>query len=149
MQIIRKVKESYVIRYELPPADYNGYSTTAEVAEWLGVSARKLRDWRRKGKGPKYDLFGSRYVYKPQYLEDYIGDVCTYLATNDGTGLLPILGTKLEPAIRQWIEAAGGKDDDHRLTPQSPDRDAAVLLVERYPSTVFIPAAPTESGVPA
>lgn len=135
------MREFYMIRYTLAITSYNGYSTTADVANWLGISPRALRDWRRRGKGPKYDLWGARYLYKPQYLDDYIGQICAYLASGDATGLIPIAGTKLEAVIRQWIEAAGGANEKYYLAVDGPNRDVAALLVNRLTEMTFTASA--------
>jgi len=53
--------------------------TTAEAAEYLGVSESLLHQWRGKGVGPRFTKMGPRMVrYQQSDLDDYCQDLPTY-----------------------------------------------------------------------
>jgi len=50
--------------------------SSAEVAEFLGVSLRTVEGWRFRGGGPRYRVIGRRTVrYDPEDVFEFAGDV--------------------------------------------------------------------------
>jgi len=45
---------------------------TREAAAYLGVRPNTLEVWRSKHRGPRYAKLGSRIVYDPDDLDDYV-----------------------------------------------------------------------------
>nr|DAM55017.1 MAG TPA: helix-turn-helix domain protein [Caudoviricetes sp.] len=46
--------------------------TTAEVADYLGMSVRQLERWRQEGKGPDYMTLGRTIRYHPARVVAYL-----------------------------------------------------------------------------
>lgn len=46
--------------------------TTAEAADFLGVSPRTIEKWRLEGRGPKYCKLGRRVTYRLPDLDAYL-----------------------------------------------------------------------------
>mgnify|MGYP001420617459 CR=1 FL=1 len=58
----------------------NKLLSTKEVAEMLGIKIQTLREWRHKGKSPKYVRFGgikSRCGYRLEDVEEWIRERLT------------------------------------------------------------------------
>lgn len=47
---------------------------TMQAAEYLGLHARTLDNWRSQGRGPRYIRVGRRIVYRISDLEAYLDD---------------------------------------------------------------------------
>ena len=47
---------------------------TMGAAEYLGLHARTLDNWRSQGRGPRYVRVGRRIVYRVHDLEAYLDD---------------------------------------------------------------------------
>lgn len=58
---------------------------TKQVARILGVSHRTLEDWRRKGGGPKYVVFGRMVRYRRSDIAAYL---CRPAFLNTGEAVL-------------------------------------------------------------
>lgn len=130
--------QAYVLRYTLPEARYMGVSSTAEVADWMGISPRRFREWRNKGKGPKYDKWGSKFQYKMEYISDYVDKLIYFLEGGDDSGLIPYEGTGLEVIVTHWWKQSGKLAEMPH--PQSPNRDSSALIVDNFETRIIIPA---------
>ncbi|WP_150131825.1 helix-turn-helix domain-containing protein [Sphingomonas carotinifaciens] len=124
-------KTSYDTAWETGNGAAPNLSNTADIADWFGVSVRKIQDWRAKGKGPKYEVWGSKAIYRPEYIVAYLGDIYDYLCTGKADGLAPIAGTKLEHTVRGWIEAQGRNVSDFCLKPKSRNRTREALIINK------------------
>jgi len=54
------------------PALKEATLTTAQAAEFLGVTRQTLKNWRSKRVGPTYAKVGRDIFYSPQWLEQYL-----------------------------------------------------------------------------
>ena len=130
----------FIFEHGLPEISYRGRATTADIAAWLGVSPATLRYWRNKGKGPKFDKWGAKFLYRIEYIQQYMADVCTFLQDGSASGLIPFKGTMLEEAARK-LQAIESSDTCADLRePKSADRPATVLLVNDEPLSVTMSA---------
>jgi excisionase family DNA binding protein len=51
----------------------DGLFTTEELAEFLGLSPRTLKDWRNQGKGPKSVRIGHKTIrYRKEDVDSWI-----------------------------------------------------------------------------
>ena len=48
--------------------------TTNEVAAWLNVPAKTLRDWRLRGRGPTAHKVGQHVRYAPADVESWLAE---------------------------------------------------------------------------
>jgi predicted DNA-binding transcriptional regulator AlpA len=53
-------------------ADTRPLLSTADVADFLGVSASALNKWRLTGSGPRFIRLGSRIAYRPAEVDAFI-----------------------------------------------------------------------------
>ncbi|WP_370037465.1 helix-turn-helix transcriptional regulator [Brevibacterium epidermidis] len=56
----------------IPLHDRAGLSTS-EASAYTSLSAATLKKYRCNGTGPRYARIGSKIVYRPSDLDDYIG----------------------------------------------------------------------------
>lgn len=55
-----------------PPLRDRAGLGTAEASVYIGLSAATLKKYRRDGYGPRYARIGSKIVYRPADLDEYI-----------------------------------------------------------------------------
>jgi hypothetical protein len=49
--------------------------TSREAAEFIGVPDNRLRQWRKRGTGPRFSKVGVAVVYRRADLERWLADV--------------------------------------------------------------------------
>ena len=135
----RAVTDPFILKYGLPGANGLDHASTAEVATWLGISSAAFRYWRNKGKGPRYDKWGSKFVYKQVYIHEYMNDVFHFFLHGNATGLIPFKGTFLEQAAQEWHASLGEQGTAGFREPTSPDRPASVLQVDNHVLSFTVP----------
>lgn len=57
--------------HQLPLRDRAGLGT-AEASVYIGPSVATLKKYSREGSGPRYARIGSKIVYRPADLDEYI-----------------------------------------------------------------------------
>lgn len=59
-------------RNHQPPLRDRAGLGTAEASVYIGLSVATLKKYRREGSGPRYARIGSKIVYRPADLDEYI-----------------------------------------------------------------------------